>query len=161
MQGMDAGFSLLELVVTVGLAGVLCAFAVPRMDRELARMQVRAAANRVAGDLAHARGVAIREGAGAVLVLEPAAECAPRFRGRRGGYQYRVGARGQAAERMRRVNLRAAGGRVCAEVNGADSVEFTSRGLPRGFHNRTFWVWQGAVADTLTLSAVGRVLRVR
>lgn len=155
------GFTMMDVMVAICVAGILWTLVAPRMNEEIARMRVRAASNTIAGDLAHVRSIALRDGVGAVLLLESAADCVPRFRGRRAGHLYRVGTRGQPVERMRRVDLRDSGGRVCAEMNGDDTLTFTSRGLPRGFTNRTIWVWQGATTDSLTLSAVGRVLRVR
>lgn len=161
LRRMTGGFTLIDLMIAICIAGILWALVAPRMNAELARMQVRSASNAIAGDLAHVRAIATRDGMGAVLLLEPAAECIPRFRGKRAGFRYRLGTRGQGVEAMRRVDLRDFGGRVCAEMNGDDTLTFTSRGLPRGFTNRTIWVWQGAATDSLTLSAVGRVLRVR
>lgn len=152
---------MVDVMVTLCIAGILWGLAAPAVNAELAGMRVRAASNTIAGDLAHVRSIAMRDGVGAVLLLESAADCVPRYRGRRAGHLYRVGTRGQAVERMRRVDLRGTGGRVCAEMNGDDTLTFTSRGMPRGFTNRTIWVWQGATTDSLTLSAVGRVLRVR
>jgi hypothetical protein len=57
------------------------------------------------------------------------------------------------------VDLRVAGGRVCLEMNGPDTLSVNSRGLPRGFNNRTFWVHEREFADSLFLSVVGRVRR--
>lgn len=155
------GFTIIDVMMTICIAAILWTLAAPAVNTEIARVRVRAASNTIAGDLAHVRSIALRDGVGAVMLLEPAADCVPRFRGRRAGHLYRVGTRGQGVERMRRVDLRDTGGRVCAEMNGDDTLTFTSRGMPRGFTNRTIWVWQGATTDSLTLSAVGRVLRVR
>lgn len=156
-----AGFTLIDVMIAICIAGVLWALVAPRMNAELARMQVRAASNGIAGDLAHVRGIALRDGVGAVMLLEGDAGCVPRFRGKRAGFRYHIGTRGQGVEQMRRVDVRDYGGHVCVEMNGDDTLTFTSRGLPRGFNNRTIWVWQGGATDSLTLSAVGRVLRVR
>lgn len=150
---------MVELLAVVCIVGLVCALAVPRLDGMLARMRVRSAANIVSGDLALVRMIAVRNGSTAVLVLEPSADCQVLFRGRRAGFRYRVQGRRQPAIPARIVDLRLAGGRVCMEMNGPDTLAVNSRGLPRGFNNRTVWVHERGYADSLFLSVVGRVRR--
>ncbi|MBW3655474.1 MAG: hypothetical protein KY444_05165, partial [Gemmatimonadetes bacterium] len=107
------------------------------------------------------RMLAVRNGRTAVLVMEPSPDCEVRFRGRRAGYRYRVEGRVPASMAPRLVDLRLAGGRVCMEMNGPDTLAVNSRGLPHGFHNRTVWVHERGYADSLFLSVVGRVRRTR
>jgi hypothetical protein len=45
------------------------------------------------------------------------------------------------------------------EINGSDTLAVNSRGLPRGFNNRTVWVHERGFSDSLFLSVVGRVRR--
>ena len=164
MGEKTGGYTLVELLVVVCIAGLVCTLGVPRLDGLLASMRVRSAARVVAGDLALVRMLAVRNGRTTVLVVEPSPDCAVRFRGRRAGYRYRVEARveARASTAPRVVDLRlAAGGRVCMEMNGPDTLAVNSRGLPHGFNNRTVWVHEEGYADTLFLSVVGRVRRTR
>lgn len=52
------GFTLIELVMVIGVLGVLAAVAVPRYTASLARYRVEAAAGRIVGDLERARAMA-------------------------------------------------------------------------------------------------------
>lgn len=161
MKVRRGGYTMVELLAVLCIVGLACALGVPRLDGMLARMRVRSAANLVAGDLALVRMLAVREGHTAVLVLEPSGDCQVRFRGRRAGFRYRIHGVPRPAAPSRAVDLRLAGGRVCMEMNGPDSLAVNSRGLPRGFNNRTVWVHERTYADSLFLSVAGRVRRTR
>ena len=56
------GFSLIELVITTLVIGIIAAAAVPRYSGALARYRVAAAAKRVAADLNYARREAMNQG---------------------------------------------------------------------------------------------------
>lgn len=159
MRKGGAGFTMAEVLAVLCVVGVAGAVAAPRMGGMLARMRVRGAANVVAGDLALTRMLAVRNGRTAELVLQPSPDCEVRFRGRRAGYRYTVQDRLNPVPPARSVDLRLAGGRVCMEMNGPDTLAVNSRGLPRGFNNRTVWVHERRYADSLFLSVVGRVRR--
>jgi Tfp pilus assembly protein FimT len=150
---------MVEVLAVLCIVGLVCALAAPRAEAMLARMRVSAAGNLVAGDLALVRMLAVRNGHTAVLVLEPSPDCQVLFHGRRAGFRYRVQSRGEPAVPARVVDLRLAGGRVCMEMNGPDTLAVNSRGLPRGFNNRTVWVHERGYADSIFLSVVGRVRR--
>jgi Tfp pilus assembly protein FimT len=161
MGRRTGGYTLVEVLAVLCIAGLVCALGVPRLDGMLAYMRVRGAANVVAGDLALVRMLAVRNGGTVVLVMEPSPDCRVRFRGRRAGYRYRVQRRVPSTTPARLVDLRLAGGRVCMEMNGPDTLAVNSRGLPHGFNNRTFWVHERGYADSLFLSVVGRVRRTQ
>jgi Tfp pilus assembly protein FimT len=55
-----SGATLIDLVITVLVMGILAAVAAPRFASALARLQAEAGARRVAGDLNYARRVAIQ-----------------------------------------------------------------------------------------------------
>jgi prepilin-type N-terminal cleavage/methylation domain-containing protein len=145
------GFSLLELVAALVLAGIALSIAVPRLDALVRRERVRAALNHVAGDLEFTRMAAVRSGNGAVLRLVPDPRCP-----RRGGAGYTVSVRG--SEDVLRASPHVEGVPVCYEVN-ADSISYNSRGLLAPFNNRTVRAVRGDARDSLTVSGLGRIYR--
>ena len=152
------GSALAELVAVVAIIGILAAIAMPRMERTLAVIRTRGAANLLAADLARTRHMAVKTGRRARLVLEPSADCTA-GRGWTAGHRYRIVIAGRDSVAAR-VDLRLDRKRLCLATNAGPEVVFTSRGLLRGFNNRTMVLRQGShPADTLTLSAVGRVRR--
>lgn len=155
-----AGFTLAEIALVVAIIGIAAAIAAPRMAAMVAHARTRAAANRVAADLAYVRATAVREGARARLVIEPSADC-PRPRVGAAGHRYRLVRTAPGDDTLvSRVDLRSGGGRLCLASNRSSEVVFNSRGLLAAPQNRTLVVRQGTyLPDTLTLSLVGRVLR--
>jgi Tfp pilus assembly protein FimT len=154
------GYTLVEVLIVVCLMGLLAGLLAPRWSAYAAHLRVRAASNRLVGDIAYTRMMAVRTGRSAALVLEPSADCSVKYRGRLAGHRYHVVPAGSTDAAFRTVDARASGGRTCLEMNGADSaMVFNSRGLPRGVNNRTFWVHEHRFADSVAVSAVGRVLR--
>lgn len=57
------GFTLLELFVTIGIAGVLLAIAVPTFNESIARSRITSNANLLVGALNYARAEAVDRGA--------------------------------------------------------------------------------------------------
>ena len=145
------GFSLLEVLTALVVAGIAVSLAVPRLDGVVRRERVRAALNHLAGDLEFTRIAAVRSGAGAVLRLVDDPRCPGR-----GGIGYHVSYRGSTA--ILRSSPAPDGQPVCYEVN-ADSIAFNSRGLLAPFNNRTVRAVQGDARDSLTVSVVGRIYR--
>jgi prepilin-type N-terminal cleavage/methylation domain-containing protein len=150
MEGVR-GFSLLEVLTALVVAGIALSLAVPRLDAVVRRERVRAALNHLAGDLEFARMAGVRSGSGAVLRLLDDERCV-----RRGGSGYLVAYRG-SAEALRAYPT-PTGKAVCYEVN-ADSIAFDSRGLLAPFNNRTVRAVDGDARDSLTVSVVGRIYR--
>lgn len=73
-RARDGAFSLIELTLVVVIAGMLAAIAVPRYANSLARYRADAAAQRVVGDLNHARAFAAARSKAVTVSFFPAAE---------------------------------------------------------------------------------------
>jgi prepilin-type N-terminal cleavage/methylation domain-containing protein len=146
------GFSLHEVLVTLVIASVAVSMAVPRLEGVIRRERVRAALNRLAGDLEFTRITAVRTGRPTVLRFVRHPLCAGK-----GGREWIVARRG-SADPLRR------GGMpddypACYTSTNSDSVTYGSRGLLAPYNNRTIRAVDGTVRDSLTISAVGRIYR--
>lgn len=148
-----AGYTLPELLVVVVLIAILASLAYPRLDGFAFHTRARAALNRVAGDLYHARMLAVREGVRTVLRFSRRPD-AP------GCHvpSYTVAVR-STPERVKTTRLDLGSGEVCLQLGTVDSIVFNSRGLPAGVNNRKMYVRRGERADSMTLSLLGRVWR--
>lgn len=146
-----AGYTLPELLVVVVLVGILASLAYPSLDGVTFHTRARAALNRVAGDLYHARMMAVREGTRTVLRFTrrpDAPGChAP---------VYTVVVR-STPERVKVTELDLGSGETCLQLGTVDSIVYNSRGLPAGANNRKMYVRRGERADSMTLSLLGRV----
>lgn len=152
-----SGFSLIELVTVLVLVGVLASLAAPAFDQAVARMRTRSAISRFAGDVYHARILALRSGRSVVLRFPGAARCAAGGTNRYGTDHYVLVVKDTPEREVKRVALE--GGQLCLEMNQSDSIRFDSRGLLRGLGNRSVVARRGSVRDSLTISRAGRVLR--
>jgi len=153
-----AGMTLHELIVVLVIIGIAAALAAPRMEAMTALVRTRGAANRLAGDLAYTRHLAVRSGQRARLAVEPSADCAGGGKGT-AGHRYRLLVAAPESIAITR-DLRLDGAPLCLWANGTGPVTFNSSGVLAGFNNRTLVLRQAPYpADTLTLSAVGRIRR--
>jgi prepilin-type N-terminal cleavage/methylation domain-containing protein len=139
-----AGFSLIELMVTLVIFGIMAGIAAPSMGAYVERQKTRRALDTIATDLAHARVLAIRQGSRVAV-------------SRHGTDHYSVGLVGSAAATRKQVRLGQSFGGVVLTMP-SDSIVFDSRGLVR--------MGQGAISvsingktDELDLSITGRVYR--
>ena len=154
----SAGYTLIELITTLVILAILVGLTYPRLEGELSRMRTGRALHQLTMDLHYARMLAVRSGR--TVLLRPAAApgCAGSAgRTALGGYELVV--RGDVERVVKRVVVGVDAPGLCVEMNGADAVAFNSRGLLHGFNNRTVWARHRQARDSLTVSAVGRVLR--
>lgn len=66
----QAGFTLLEMLVVLGIIALVVAVALPYMPRRADAMAVRGAAQAVADGLRQTRGLAVRDGSSALFTLD-------------------------------------------------------------------------------------------
>jgi len=152
LRGPRCGFSLIELLTALLLLGVLASLAAPSLSATIDGIRGRAALEQFLTDLTFARMLALRAGERVELRLawKTGGSCIA-------SYSVVVTA---ATERIaRRVGLDE--GRVCLATNNKNPIVFNTRGLPYGVFARSVWVEGRGLADTLRLSQLGRVYRVR
>lgn len=154
----SAGFTLVELLAVVVIIAILVSLVAPRLGGQLSRMQTGSALSQLTADLHYARMLAVRSGRTVVLRPEPAGGGCVAEGTRVAVSAYQIVLRSDAPRVVKRVGVGGATG-VCVEMNGGDSIAFNGRGLLHGFNNRTVWARHGQARDSLTISAVGRVLR--
>ena len=134
------GFSLVELVLVMTLAGLVCVTVVHALSVQLDRMAVRDAIAEAAGALARARDEALARRA----VVRVRIDTAQRTLTVRSG-----------DERIAWHALGHAHGVSLSTTR--DSIAFDVRGLGHGAANLTLIARRGQAADTLVVSRLGRV----
>jgi type IV fimbrial biogenesis protein FimT len=147
------GFSLHELLITLTVASIAAAVAVPRVEGFIDRERVRSALNRLAGDLQFTRMAAVSRGQTAVLRFRADPRCPDAT-----ASGYFVTPRGEPT-RVLRISATPEARPTCFSAKGTDTVAFGSRGLLSPFNNRTFRASVGAARDSLTVSVLGRIYR--
>lgn len=134
------GATLVELVISLTVLGVLTSIAVPRASAVVDRVSVRGATQDVVLAMAAARAAAARRGAYASFIADP-----------RTG-RLRVVSGGETL--LERDEGRTRGVRLEAT---RESVTFAPGGLGWGAANTTVVVSRGARSDTIVMSRLGRV----
>lgn len=144
------GFTLLEVLLVLALAGILLTIAAPPLSGYLQRVRMRSTLDRFTTDLYHARMLAARNGERIHLKLQlDAGGCAT-------AYEVRYAASG---ELRRRVDLAAETPGICLTISGTPTLSINSRGMPVGAA-RTIRISSGPMGDSLRISIVGRVHRL-
>lgn len=146
------GFSLVELLTSMVLVGIILALAIPSLEQTLRLMRARSTMNRVASALFQTRMAAVREGRTVEMVLTASGDrCVQGYviRPRTGvGYAPPV----DLAEDLRGLCLRH--GRSPRD----SAIGFNSRGMLRG-DNSSFWFTDPIIADSIVISIAGRIRR--
>lgn len=138
-----SGFSLVEMLTALVLAGVLLGLGAPPVRRALAWARVRSARDLVASQLARARSVAVMRG-GADLVLDV----------RRGRAWIEAVDTSTPASAV----ADAEGVRISADGLAGDTVRIGYDGMGIGrLASRTLRFRAGAVEARMTISSYGRV----
>lgn len=144
-----AGFSLIELVTALVLTGVLLSLVAPKMDAYITRQKTRRSLDRVAGDISHARLLAVQNGRRIWIRMDPS-----------GSYSVdSVSASGDTLP-IKTVDLRQDYGEVT--MTGLSRLEFSSRGLVSnlaGDGDAYVKVVTPGYRDSLFVSPAGRIYR--
>ena len=144
------GFTAIEMMIVVVLVGVLSAIALPYLRTGPAKSGVRGALSAITSLHAIARNAAIARGRTAILVIKATAPATVLVVVRRPGSSV-VDTVGAVENLFARFSV--------ALTTTSDSVAFTPRGIGISTSNTTVIVTRSSVADTLTISGAGRVLR--
>jgi type II secretion system protein H len=147
-QRRDRGYTLIELMVTLALLGVLMALAWPRLEGFTRSNRLRASLDRLSSDLTLARLAAVREGRAATLRIDNA--------GTR--YTVMVDATGTLpVDTVKTVSIGTEYPGI-TYTPAAGSVTFDSRGLYRS-GDTDFRVTKGTQIMRLQITGVGRIQR--
>lgn len=137
---MRRAFTLAELLLVLALGSILLGVAIPRLSAVLDRIEVSAAASRVAGAHQRARILAVTQGMVAVLSIDALALTIRR----RGGTAPLWSEAGPVAHR---VSL----------AGPARQFTFSPEGFSLGLSNATLRLTRGRATRTVIISRMGRV----
>jgi prepilin-type N-terminal cleavage/methylation domain-containing protein len=140
-SSLAPGFTLLELLVAMLIAGILLAFGVPRFNAARDSRSVRGAVDVLSSGFSLARETALARRAPVAVVFDTT-----------GGGVMRIRSAGGP---IRRSDLFASFG-VTVTAN-RDSAVYDPRGVGYGLSNLSVVVRRGNFVDTLTVSRLGRV----
>ena len=141
---MRQGFSLVELMLVVAVAGLLFGIALPRLSGALDHIEVQSEANHLAAAHRRARIMAITRSQVLVLTIDSA--------------NLDIRPRGQASPLWAEYGPAAA--RVVLD-GPARQFTFSPQGLTLGFSNATLRLSRGSASRTIVISRLGRVRLVR
>lgn len=144
----DAGFSLIEILTVLVLMGITAALAQPSLEGYVNQNKTRRALDRVTGDIAMTRMLAVRSGDRAVLEVT-------------GGNSYRIWVESVPVDTMKVVALAPDYPGVQVQTPTPDGrLVFNGRGLLVAPASGGMIIARmGPRADTLKITAAGRVYR--
>lgn len=153
-----AGYSMVELLTVLALIGILVALAAPSLRGMIRGQRVRSAMRQLEADIAYTRMAAVRSGWSAALRLRSASSCSASAPASVGADGYDVVVLAASERIVKTVSLREQSRSICL-LSNRSAVQFNSRGLLSPVSNQTMWMRDDLLVDSLTISAVGRVLR--
>lgn len=149
-RGRRGGYTLAELLIVIVIAGIIASIAVPRLFGMIRNLSARSAVSKVVSDLALARTQAVREGRTVSFrVVSTKA------------YRLTVDNGANPIRTIKTVDVSGTQKNVTVATNPATpaNVSFDPRGMLRGGSATQLVVTRGGIADTVSISAVGRVYR--
>ncbi|HEX8393288.1 MAG TPA: GspH/FimT family pseudopilin [Longimicrobium sp.] len=148
--GSRAGMTLTELMITLIVAAVILATAVPKLTSFVRQFTQRSATSQLVGDLTLARAQAVRVGRTVQLTLVDTSS-------------YRVSYTGTTADTLvKKVTIEGSRrGVTLKPLSGGypATVSFDSRGMRRTGSASALMVVRAGGTDTISISWVGRVYR--
>jgi type II secretion system protein H len=139
------GFTLTELLIVLIVAAIITSMALPKMFSFIRHLNARSATSQVVADLTMARTQAVREGRSVSLRMT-------------GASTYQVTVDNDVPTTIKTVDIR--GGQRDVSIAPADArVTFDSRGMLSAASANQLRVTRTGKADTVSISAVGRVYR--
>jgi type IV fimbrial biogenesis protein FimT len=141
---MRGGFSLIELVLALAVAGLLLLIAVPRLSRAMDQIEVDAATAQVVGAHQRARMMAIARGQVLTLVIDSA--------------QLAIASRAGGTPLWLQHGPAAAGVTLSGSTR---RFTFAPTGVTLGLSNASLVLSRGASQRTVLVSRLGRVRVVR
>lgn len=141
---MRKGFTLVELVLVLAVAGLLFGIALPRLSGALDHIEVGSAANHLVAAHQRARIMAVTRGQVLVLSIDAA--------------DLVIRSRGQSTPLWSEDGPAAA--RVALEGPARQFI-FSPEGLTLGLSNATLRLTRGSASRTIVISRLGRVRIVR
>ena len=161
----QTGFTLVELMITIAVAAVLLAIALPSFQQSLRSNRVATATNEMIGALSLARSEAIRNnGGGAVCSSANGTACGGNWSD---GWLAWADTNGNGAlDAGERVLRYSQGNARLAVTNSGGTVSFDSRGRRRAVGDQTLTLRPDECASqplqrTLTINASGQVTTVK
>jgi prepilin-type N-terminal cleavage/methylation domain-containing protein len=149
-RGGRRGFTLAELMIIVVIIGIVLAFALPRFAGYLRYLTTRSTTSLVVADLSLARTQAAREGAPVSFRVVSSSR-----------YQVTVDdAAGNPVRTIKTVDVQGPQKSAVTLAPTGSRVGFDSRGMRRT-NIETIVVQRGSQTDSISISIVGRVYRVR
>jgi prepilin-type N-terminal cleavage/methylation domain-containing protein len=134
------GFTVLELLIAMMVAGIVMAIAVPRAQHQLDRVVVQSARSDVRGILSYARSLALAARARVVVSIDSTTGT--------------IRVRHMGTDAMSRGVSHAHGVRL---TSSRDSLVYDAHGMGYGAANLSVVVRKRAAAETVFVSRLGRV----
>ncbi|HEX6367991.1 MAG TPA: GspH/FimT family pseudopilin [Longimicrobium sp.] len=147
LRHRSGGYTLVELLTVIVIAGIIASIAVPRMSNFIRHLSSRSAMSQVVSDLTLARTQAVREGRTVSFRVITA-----------GSYQVTLDQGANPIRTIKTVDISGSQKNVSLSPTGT-SISFDPRGMLRPGSAAQLVVTRGGLTDSVSVSAVGRVYR--